>query len=120
MNRNWVVTAFIAVAFPFLLCSCSGSSSRGSGAGSSTAPSPSNHVVQPGTPAAEIDPCSKFSAADAQAIMGVPMQLSPGHGAIVCTYQETSPKSGMDTARVSLTLNVRKSAAEEDRTWNNT
>jgi hypothetical protein len=67
-----------------------------------------------------IDPCSKFGAADAQAVMGVPMSLSPGHGAIVCMYQETSPKAGSDTARVSLTLNVRKSVEEEDRAWNNT
>jgi len=60
-----------------------------------------------------------FSAADAQAIMGVPMTLSPGHGAIVCMYLESSPKPGEDTARVSLALSVHKSAEEEARVWNN-
>jgi hypothetical protein len=61
-----------------------------------------------------------FSAADAQAIMGAPMTLSPGHGAIVCMYVETSPKPGEDTARVSLTLSVYKSTEEEARAWHNT
>jgi hypothetical protein len=69
---------------------------------------------------AQIDPCSKFSVADAEAIMGVPMKLAPGHGAIVCMYEETSPKPGMDTARVSLMLNVETSLEKEDKEWKNT
>jgi hypothetical protein len=48
------------------------------------------------------------------------MTLSPGHGAIVCMYVETSPKPGVDTARVSLTLSVYRAADEEARAWNNT
>lgn len=48
------------------------------------------------------------------------MKLVPGHGAIVCMYDEASPKSAVETARVSLTLSVNKSVAEEDRAWNNT
>ncbi len=35
-------------------------------------------------------------------------------------YDEASPKPGAEMLRVSLTLSVRKSAAEEDRSWNNT
>jgi hypothetical protein len=61
-----------------------------------------------------------FSAADAQAIMGAPMKLLPGHGAIVCMYELASPKSGSEFARVSLTVKVSKSREEEDRVWNNT
>ena len=40
------------------------------------------------------------------------MKFAPGHGAIVCMYEETSPKPGMDTARISLMLNVEKSTGE--------
>jgi len=48
------------------------------------------------------------------------MKLSAGHGATVCMYEEASPKPGEhDLARVSLTLNVRKSAEEEARAWGN-
>ena len=61
-----------------------------------------------------------FSANDAQEITGVPMKLSPGHGSIVCMYEETSPKPGLDTARVSLMLNVENSAEKEDKEWKNT
>jgi hypothetical protein len=120
MNRNLTVAvAFIAVLLSCLLCSCSGSPSK-SAAPSSPTPVSSNSSVQPESPAAVIDPCSKFSAADAQAIMGVPMKQSQGQGAIVCMYEETSPKAPATSAKVSLTLNVRSSVAEEDRAWNNT
>lgn len=51
--------------------------------------------------------------------MGVPMKVSPGHGAVVCMYEEASPQSGVDTARVSLTLHVYDSSQAEDRAWNN-
>lgn len=104
----------------FLLFSCSSSSVNHS-AGSSATPTPSpSSDTQPQSPAAQIDPCSVFSAADAQAIMGAPMKLLPGHGAIVCMYELASPKSGSEFARVSLTLNVNKSPEEENRVWNNT
>ncbi len=120
MNHSRIIAAFFVGAFSFLLCSCSGSPTN-SAAPISPTPSPSsNSSIQPESPAPMIDPCSKFSAADAQAIMGVPMTVSPGHGGIVCMYQETSPKAGSDTARVSLMLSVRKSVEEEDRAWNNT
>ena len=109
---------FSAMLASFLLCSCSGPSPS-SGANSPTPSSASNADVQPQSPVAKIDPCSKFSAADAQAVMGVPMKVSPGHGAVVCMYEETTPKSGMDTARVSLTIHVYDSSEEEDRAWNN-
>lgn len=61
-----------------------------------------------------------FSPEDAQAITGVPMKLSPGHGAIVCMYEEASPKPGLDTARVSLMLNVESSVEKEAKEWQNT
>jgi hypothetical protein len=61
-----------------------------------------------------------FSLEDAQAIMGVPMKLAPGHGAIVCMYEETLPKPGLDTARVSLMLNVENSVEKEAKEWENT
>lgn len=48
------------------------------------------------------------------------MKIARGHGAIVCMYEEASPKPGLDTARVSLMLNVTKSVDEEAREWNNT
>jgi len=48
------------------------------------------------------------------------MRLSPGHGASVCMYEETSPKPGMDTARISLMLNVEKSLEKETQEWQNT
>jgi hypothetical protein len=61
-----------------------------------------------------------FNPEDAQAITGVPMKLSPGHGVIVCMYVEASPKPGLDTARVSLMLNVENSAEKEAKEWENT
>jgi hypothetical protein len=76
-------------------------------------------AVHPQSQTVQVDPCSKFSAADAQAIMGTPMKLSPGHGAIVCMYEETSPKPGANVARVSLTLTVYKSPDDEAKAWNN-
>lgn len=48
------------------------------------------------------------------------MKLAPGHGAIVCMYVETTPQPGLDTARVSLMLNVTKSVDEEAKAWSNT
>ena len=108
----------------FLLCSCNASTSN-SGGNSAATPTPtpsssSTSATQPQSPAAEIDPCSKFSAADAQAITGVPMKYSPNHGAIVCMYEEATPQAGLDTARVSLMLNVARSMEEETREWQNT
>ncbi|HEV7676265.1 MAG TPA: hypothetical protein VGQ12_17165 [Candidatus Angelobacter sp.] len=118
-----------ALCFGAILCcllqvSCSGSSSNSGPAGPTT-PSPSSagagsSSIQPQSPKAQIDPCLLFSAADAQEITGVPMNLAPGHGAIVCMYHEASPRPGADTARVSLMLNVTKSTEEEAREWSNT
>ena len=110
-----------AILCSFLFISCSGSSSTsgGSSSASPTASSASSDT-QPQSPKAEIDPCSLFSAADAQAITGVPMNLAPGHGAIVCMYHEAAPKPGADTARVSLMLNVTKAIDQEGREWSNT
>ena len=119
MNRSHTAKLFLAAAFSFLLCSCSRSPST-SAAQTSPTPATSNSSIQPESPAAAIDPCAKFSAADAQAIMGVPMKLSQGQGKIVCMYEEASPKTPATSAKVSLTINVRNSAAEEDRAWNNT
>jgi hypothetical protein len=103
---------------------CSSTSSN-TGSSNSVTPTPASQSsgssdVQPQSPKAAIDPCSMFSADDAQAITGVPMKLSPGHGSIVCMYEETSPKPGLDTARVSLMLNVENSAEKEDKEWKNT
>ncbi|HKD78196.1 MAG TPA: DUF3558 family protein [Candidatus Angelobacter sp.] len=119
MSRILMTPASCALAFSLLLCSCSGSPSSGAGTSSSTPAAPSNSSAQPQSSLAGIDPCSKFTAADAQAIMGVPMKLSRGQGSAVCMYEETSPKAPATSAKVSLSLNVRSSAAEEDRAWNN-
>jgi hypothetical protein len=118
------VLRFAALVFSLLVVSCSSSSSN-AGSSDSVTPTPTatasgSSGVQPQSPNAEIDPCSLFSPADAQEITGVPMKLSPGHGAIVCMYEETSPKPDMDTARVSLMVNVAKSMDEEDKEWKNT
>lgn len=114
---------FSAILCSFLFISCSGSSSTSGGSNSAT-PSPTasfaSSDTQPQSPKAETDPCSLFSAADAQAITGVPMNLAPGHGAIVCMYHEAAPKPGADTARVSLMLNVTKSIDQEAKEWSNT
>ena len=48
------------------------------------------------------------------------MKLAPGHGDIVCMYEEISPKPDMDTARISLMVNVAGSMEEEDKEWKNT
>jgi Protein of unknown function (DUF3558) len=118
MRRSWPYPAFSAILFCFLLSSCKGPSSGSSPA--SPAPSAASNAGQPAqAQAPQVDPCGKFSAADAQSIMGVPMKVVPGHGANVCMYDEASPKSAVETARVSLMLNVRGTAAEEDRAWNN-
>lgn len=118
------VVCFAILLFSFLAVSCSSSSSNNTSTSAATpTPTPASSGasdVQPQSPKAEIDPCSLFSPADAQAITGVPMKLAPGHGAIVCMYEETSPKPDMDTARISLMVNVARSVEEEDKEWKNT
>jgi len=119
------VLRFAAMIFSLLVVSC-GSSSSNAGSSNSATPTPVSSAasgssdVQPQSPKAEIDPCSLFSPADAQTITGVPMKLAPGHGAIVCMYEEASPKPGLDTARISLMLNVEKSLEKEAKEWQNT
>lgn len=118
------VLCFAAVASFLISVSC-GSSSSNTASQSPASPTPAAassgaSSVQPQSPKAEIDPCSLFSPADAQEITGVPMKLSPGHGDIVCMYEETSPKPDMDTARISLMVNVARSMDEEDKEWKNT
>jgi hypothetical protein len=118
------VLCFAAVAIILFLVSCGSSSSKSQSANAATpttaSPASGSIDVQPQSPKAQIDPCSMFSPADAQEITGVPMKLSPGHGAIVCMYEEASPKPGLDTARVSLMLNVENSAEKEAKEWENT
>lgn len=117
------VVCFAILLFSFLAVSCSSSSSKTASSAATPTPTPASSGtsdVQPQSPKAEIDPCSLFSPADAQAITGVPMKLAPGHGAIVCMYEETSPKPDMDTARISLMVNVARSVEEEDKEWKNT
>jgi hypothetical protein len=118
------VLCFLALICPMLSISCSNSSSN-TGSSNSATPTPTSASsassdTQPQSPKAEIDPCSMFSPADAQAITGVPMKLAPGHGAIVCMYEEASPKPGLDTARLSLMLNVENSVEKETKEWENT
>jgi hypothetical protein len=118
------IFCFTALSLILFSVSCGSSSSKTGGANATTpTPAPASSGssdVQPQSPKAEIDPCSLFSPADAQIITGVPMKLAPGHGAIVCMYEETSPKPDMDTARISLMVNVARSMEEEDREWKNT
>lgn len=118
------VLCFATVAIVLFSVSCGSSSSNTAGQSPATptpaAASSGNSSVQPQSPKAQIDPCSLFSPADAQVITGVPMKLSPGHGDIVCMYEETSPKPDMDTARVSLMVNVAGSMEQEDKEWKNT
>jgi hypothetical protein len=110
---------FCVILCLFLLISCGNSSSS-----QTPAPTPvvqsSASSTQPQSPAAKIDPCSKFSAEDAQAITDVPMKFSPGHGDIVCMYFEATPQPGLDTARVSLMLNEANSLDQENKEWKNT
>ncbi len=118
------VLCFGAIFCCLLQVSCSGASSTSGAAGPAT-PTPSaaassSSDTQPQSPKAQIDPCSLFSPEDAQTITGVPMKLAPGHGAIVCMYEEASPKPGLDTARVSLMLNVENSVEKEAKEWQNT
>jgi len=118
------VLRFAALAFSLFVVSC-GSSSSNTGTSNSATPTPAasgsgSSDVQPQSPKAEIDPCSLFSPADAQEITGVPMKLAPGHGAIVCMYEEASPKPGLDTARISLMVNIEKSLEKEAKEWQNT
>ncbi len=118
------VLCFAAVAIFIFSVSC-GSSSSNTANQSPASPTPaaassSASSVQPQSPKAQVDPCSMFSAEDAQTITGVPMKLSPGHGSIVCMYEEASPKPGLDTARVSLMLNVENSVEKEAKEWENT
>ena len=125
MTKTFCFTVLAFFLLSMLSVSCGSSSSKTGGAGATT-PTPVSSAssgssdVQPQSPRAEIDPCSLFSPADAQAITGVPMKLAPGHGAIVCMYEEASPKPDMDTARISLMVNVARSMEEEDREWKNT
>ena len=117
------VLCFAATAIVLFLISC-GSSSSNTASQSPATPTPEaassgSSSVQPQSPKAQMDPCSLFSPADAQEITGVPMKLSPGHGD-VCMYEETSPKSAMETVRISLMLNVAGSVEEEDKEWKNT
>jgi hypothetical protein len=121
MNKTF---CFTALALSLLSVSC-GSSSSKTATGGAVTPTPASASsgggdVQPQSPKAEVDPCSLFSPADAQEITGVPMKLSPGHGDIVCMYEEASPKPGLDTARISLMLNVEKSLEKEAKEWQNT
>src|SRR5947209_14499132 len=111
---------FSAILCLFLLISCGNSSSSQAGPTPTPVAQSSSSTTQPQSPVAKIDPCSKFSAEDAQAITGVPMQLSPGHGDIVCMYFEATPQAGLDTARVSLMLNEANSLDQENKEWKNT
>jgi hypothetical protein len=117
------IFCFAVLVFSLLSVSCGSSSSK---TGSANTPTPvtsgpaGSSDVQPQSPKAEIDPCSLFSPSDAQTITGVPMKLAPGHGDIVCMYDEISPKPDMDTARISLMVNVARSMEEEDKEWKNT
>jgi hypothetical protein len=117
------IFCFAVLVFSLLSVSCGSSSSK---TGSANTPTPvtsgpaGSSDVQPQSPKAEIDPCSLFSPSDAQTITGVPMKLAPGHGDIVCMYEEISPKPDMDTARISLMVNVARSMEEEDKEWKNT
>lgn len=111
---------FSAILCLFFLVSCGNSSSTQTGPTATPVAQSSSSATQPQSPAAHIDPCSKFSAEDAQAITGVPMKLSPGHGDIVCMYFEASPQPGLDTARVSLMINEANSMDQENKEWQNT
>ena len=118
------VLYFAAMAIILFSVSC-GSSSSKTQSTNAAIPTPTSTAtgssdVQPQSPKAQLDPCSMFSPADAQEITGVPMKLSPGHGAIVCMYEETSPQAGLDTERVSLMLNVENSLQKETKEWENT
>src|SRR5262245_60352181 len=105
-----VLTLFIAAILIVMCCFCQSSPSNIGAANFPTPSATSNVGVQSEFLAVAVDPCSKFSATDAQAIMGAPMKLFFGHGATVCMYEEAFFKPGTDTARVSLRLSVRKSA----------
>jgi hypothetical protein len=62
--------------------------------------------------------CSMLSAADAQKIMGVPMQLKKLSNPSVCLYEEAAQRpNAMGKGTVSLAVNKRSSKAAEDAGW---
>ncbi len=67
----------------------------------------------------QVKACTFLSAADAQTIEGAPMKLSPiTHNSNVCEYVEVTPKpNAIGPAHLSLTVNQRKTADEENKDW---
>jgi hypothetical protein len=84
-------------------------------ASASAAPTPQIAVV----PTELFNACSIFSASDAQQIMGVPMVPKAGtRSQNVCMYQEAAQRANsMMQGTLSLTVNRRKSAVDEDKGW---
>jgi hypothetical protein len=67
---------------------------------------------------AKVNACALLSAADAQKIMGVPMQLKKVSNASVCMYEAlTQRPNAMGKETVSLAVNKRNSKAAEDAGW---
>jgi hypothetical protein len=69
----------------------------------------------------DFDACSLFSLADAQSIMGALMKPDSGtRPKNVCMYVEIMPKpNSTGPGRVALTVNKRKTAADENQAWAN-
>jgi hypothetical protein len=117
------VLCFNAIVGSILLVSYSGSSSSHSsstdGGSSPVTRRPFRPLPEVVTPShnrqAQIDSCSMFSPKDAQAITGVPMKFSPGHGPIVCMYEETTPQLGLDIARVIFNAQHREVCGSGDK-----
>jgi hypothetical protein len=70
-------------------------------------------------PSEPFNACSLFSAADAQQIMGAAMMPKQGNRSQnVCMYQEAAARpNSMTQGTLSLTVNKRKTAGDEDRGW---
>lgn len=104
-----------------LLCSCSGDKPKAESGGVTLSPSGTSTGARAGAQAGsgQVDVCSFFTEADAESIMGVPMQRSkitnPQRN---CIYEEVKARpNSLGTGTIALTLNQRKSAEDENRGW---
>lgn len=82
-------------------------------------PSPAPEMQVAFVPTEPFNACSIFSAADAQQVLGVPMEPKPGNRSQnVCMYQEAKQRpNSLMQGTLSLTVNKRKSAGDEDKGW---
>jgi hypothetical protein len=117
MNLRGTILSILFVAIVFFGCNsnpqpATPSNSAGTTAAPSGAPAP-NPSDQDNSKV-----CAIFTAADAQKIMGAPMQMKPGHGAHTCLYEEVTQRpNSAATGTVALTLNQHDTVQRADIAW---